>query len=95
MLFQAGSTFGFCAFDEDGDSLLSADELQLMSLKTANKDAIFSQKITSEQAVCISKNIIRDFDFDDDGKMNLKEYLELETAQSAPQVLFFKSFKSF
>ena len=77
----------FC--DQDGDRLLSAEDIQVIFT-----DKIQSGLATSEQVLCISKNIIKDFDTDDNGKINLKQYLDL-SAQSALQVLFFKSFKSF
>ena len=75
----------FC--DQDGDRLLSADEIQVIFT-----DKIQSGLATSEQILCILKNIIKDFDSDDDGKMNLKDYLEFSAQNDTSQVLFFKSF---
>ena len=85
--FQTLSS-SFCYLDRDGDGVLSAEELQVLH-KEINK----SGKLTSEQVLCISKNIIKDTN--NDGKINLNEYSETLPSLSDPgaleKVLLFKS----
>ena len=79
ILFQA-LTSQFCILDRDGDRLISAEEKALFY-----KDQIQSGVLTSEEALCSEKSLFRNFDTYEDGKINLKQYLEF-----SDQVLFFK-----